>query len=76
MTDRYQGRGISGVRVDALRPLALQVGLGCFVYLVDRPTSRCCACCAAAGVVLRLCNGLNGLVEGHQTLCGGHSTAA
>jgi GNAT superfamily N-acetyltransferase len=38
VTDRYQGRGIGRLPVDALRPLAVSAGLTTLVYLVD-PTN-------------------------------------
>jgi GNAT superfamily N-acetyltransferase len=39
VTDRFQGRGISRLLVDALRPLAVRAGLTSLVFLVE-PTNR------------------------------------
>jgi GNAT superfamily N-acetyltransferase len=65
VTDRYQGRGIGRLLVQALRPLAVRAGLISLVYLVD-PTNR---------PALRLLRSLgvelafrDGLVEGRQRL--------
>jgi len=67
VTDRFQGRGIGGLLVDALRPLADQAGVGSFVYLVD-PTNRpMLRLLRRRGVALRL---RAGLVEGYQSLTG------
>ena len=73
VTDRYQGRGLGGLLLDALRPAAVRASLGCFVYLVDptnRPMLRLLRRC---GVHLRF---RDGLVEGHQPLTRRHPTAA
>jgi GNAT superfamily N-acetyltransferase len=67
VTDRYQGRGIGGLLVDALRPLADQAGVGSFIYLVD-PTNRpMLRLLRRRGVALHL---RGGLVEGRQALTG------
>jgi GNAT superfamily N-acetyltransferase len=65
VVDRYQGRGIGRLLVEALRSAASRAGLATFVYLVD-PTNR---------PVLRLLRSLevqlafrDGLVEGRQRL--------
>jgi GNAT superfamily N-acetyltransferase len=70
VTDRYQGRGIGRLLVQALRPLAVRAGLTSLVYLVD-PTNR---------PALRLLRSLgvelafrDGLVEGRQRLPPGGS---
>jgi GNAT superfamily N-acetyltransferase len=67
ITDRYQGRGIGRLLLDALRPLAVRSGLTGLVYLVD-PTNR---------PALRLLRSLgvelafrDGLVQGRQRLPG------
>jgi GNAT superfamily N-acetyltransferase len=65
VTDRYQGRGIGRLLVDALRPAAVRAGLTTLVYLVE-PTNR---------PALRLLRSLDveltfrdGLVQGRQHL--------
>jgi GNAT superfamily N-acetyltransferase len=65
VTDRYQGRGIGRLLVEALRPLAVRAGLTSLVYLVD-PTNQ---------PALRLLRSLgvepafrDGLVQGRQGL--------
>lgn len=65
VTDRYQGRGIGRLLVEALRPVAVRAGLTTFICLVD-PTNR---------PALRLLRSLgvevlfrDGLVEGRQRL--------
>jgi len=65
VTDRYQGRGIGRLLVDALRPAAVRAGLNALVYLVE-PTNR---------PALRLLRSLDvelafraGLVQGRQHL--------
>ncbi len=65
VTDRYQGRGIGRLLVEALRPAAVRAGLTALVYLVE-PTNR---------PALRLLRSLDvelafrdGLVQGHQRL--------
>jgi GNAT superfamily N-acetyltransferase len=67
VTDRYQGRGIGRLLVDALWPAAVRASLASLVYLVD-PTNR---------PALRLLRSLgvqlafrDGLVEGRQRLPG------
>jgi ribosomal protein S18 acetylase RimI-like enzyme len=67
VTDRYQGRGIGRLLVDALRSAAVRAGLTTLVYLVD-PTNR---------PALRLLRSLDGelafrdgLVQGRQRLPG------
>ena len=67
VTDRYQGRGVGRLLVEALRPAAVRAGLTSLVYLVD-PTNR---------PALRLLRSLgaelalrDGLVEGRQRLPG------
>jgi GNAT superfamily N-acetyltransferase len=67
VADRYQGRGIGGLLVDALRPLADQAGVGSFVYLVDPINRPMLRLLRRRGVALRL---RGGLVEGHQSLAG------
>lgn len=65
VADRYQGRGIAGLLLDALRPAAEQAGISAFVCLVDptnRPMLRLLHC---RGVALRL---RDGLFEGRQQL--------
>ena len=65
VTDRYQGRGIGRLLVEALRPVAVRAGLTTLICLVD-PTNR---------PALRLLRSLgvevlfrDGLVEGRQRL--------
>jgi GNAT superfamily N-acetyltransferase len=65
VTDRYQGRGIGRLLVEALRPAAVRAGLTTLICLVD-PTNR---------PALRLLQSLgvealfrDGLVEGRQRL--------
>jgi GNAT superfamily N-acetyltransferase len=67
VTDRYQGRGIGRLLVQALRPAAVRAGLTTLVYLVE-PTNR---------PALRLLRSLgvelgfrDGLVQGRQRLLG------
>ena len=67
VTDRYQGRGIGGLLVDALRPLADQAGVGSFVYLVDPINRPMLRLLRRRGVALRL---HRGLIEGRQSLTG------
>jgi GNAT superfamily N-acetyltransferase len=65
VADRFQGRGIGGLLVDALRPAAEQAGIGAFVCLVD-PTNRpMLRLLRRRGVALRL---RDGLIEGRQQL--------
>jgi acetyltransferase len=65
VADRFQGRGIGGLLLDALRPAAEQAGIGAFVGLVD-PTNRpMLGLLRRRGVGLRL---RDGLVEGRQQL--------
>jgi ribosomal protein S18 acetylase RimI-like enzyme len=68
VSDRYQGRGIGRLLVDALLPAAVRAGLTSLVYLVE-PTNR---------PALRLLRSLgvelafrDGLVEGRQRLPAG-----
>jgi GNAT superfamily N-acetyltransferase len=70
VTDRYQGRGIGRLLIDALRPAAVRAGLTSLVFLVE-PTNR---------PALRLLRSLgvelafrDGLVEGRQRLPPGGS---
>ena len=70
VTDRYQGRGIGRLLVQALRPAAVRAGLTSLVYLVD-PTNR-----PALGLLRSLEVKLSfrdGLVEGRQRLPPGGS---
>jgi GNAT superfamily N-acetyltransferase len=65
VTDRYQGRGIGRLLVDALRPAAVRAGLTTLVYLVE-PTNR-----PALGLLRSLDVELSfrdGLVQGRQHL--------
>jgi ribosomal protein S18 acetylase RimI-like enzyme len=65
VADRFQGRGIGGLLLDALRPAGEQAGIGAFVCLVD-PTNRpMLRLLRRRGVALRL---RDGLVEGRQQL--------
>ena len=73
VADPFQGRGIGGLLLDALRSAAERAGLGAFVYLVD-PTNR---------PMLRLLrlrevqlHYRDGLVEGRQPLTGRRPAAA
>jgi GNAT superfamily N-acetyltransferase len=68
VADRYQGRGMGRLLLEALRPAAVSAGLTSLVYLVD-PTNR---------PALRLLRSLDvqlafrdGLVEGRQCLLAG-----
>jgi GNAT superfamily N-acetyltransferase len=65
VTDRYQGRGIGRLLVEALRPVAVRAGLTSLVYLVE-PTNR-----PALGLLRSLGVELSfrdGLVQGRQHL--------
>lgn len=65
VTDRYQGRGIGRLLVQALRPAAVRAGLISLVYLVE-PTNR-----PALGLLRSLDVKLafrDGLVQGRQHL--------
>jgi GNAT superfamily N-acetyltransferase len=65
VTDRYQGRGIGRLLVDALRPAAVRAGLTTLVYLVE-PTNE-----PALGLLRSLDAELSfrdGLVQGRQHL--------
>jgi ribosomal protein S18 acetylase RimI-like enzyme len=65
VTDRYQGRGVGRLLVDALRLAAVRAGLTALVYLVE-PTNR-----PALGLLRSLGVELtfrDGLVEGRQQL--------
>jgi GNAT superfamily N-acetyltransferase len=65
VTDRYQGRGIGRLLVDALKPAAVRAGLTTLVYLVE-PTNR-----PALGLLRSLGVELSfrdGLVQGRQHL--------
>ena len=64
VADRFQGRGIGGLLLDALGRAAVGVGMDMLVYLVD-PTNR--PMLRRLGVELRYCDGL---VEGRQPLAG------
>jgi len=65
VTDRYQGRGIGRLLVEALWPAAVRAGLTTLVYLVD-PTNRpALRLLRSLGVELAL---RDGLVEGRQRL--------
>ena len=65
VTDRFQGRGIGPLLLDALRPAAARAGLATLVYLVD-PTNRpMLRLLRAIGVQLAF---RDGLVEGRQPL--------
>jgi GNAT superfamily N-acetyltransferase len=65
VTDRFQGRGIGRLLLDALRPAAEGAGVGTLVYLVD-PTNRpMLRLLRALGVELAF---RDGLVEGRQRL--------
>jgi GNAT superfamily N-acetyltransferase len=65
VADRYQGRGIGRLLVEALRPVAVRAGLTSLVYLVE-PTNR-----PALGLLRSLGVELafrDGLVQGRQHL--------
>jgi ribosomal protein S18 acetylase RimI-like enzyme len=65
VTDRYQGRGIGRLLVDALRPAAVRAGLTTLVYLVE-PTNRpALRLLRSLDVELTFCDGL---VQGRQHL--------
>jgi acetyltransferase len=70
VADPFQGRGIGGLLLDALRSAAERAGLGAFVYLVD-PTNR--PMLRLREVQLRY---RDGLVEGRQPLTGRRPAAA
>ena len=73
VADPFQGRGIGGLLLDALRSAAEQAGLGAFVYLVD-PTNRpMLRLLRLRGVQLHF---RDGLVEGRQPLTGRRPAAA
>ena len=65
VADRYQGRGIGRLLLQALRPAASRAGLATFVYLVD-PTNRpALALLRSLEVELAF---QDGLVQGRQRL--------
>jgi GNAT superfamily N-acetyltransferase len=67
VADRFQGRGIGGLLLDALGRAAVGVGMDLLVYLVD-PTNRpMLRLLRRLGVELRY---RDGLVEGRQPLAG------
>ena len=67
VADRFQGRGIGGLLLDALGRVAVGVGVDMLVYLVD-PTNRpMLRLLRRLGVELRY---RDGLVEGRQPLAG------
>jgi GNAT superfamily N-acetyltransferase len=73
VADPFQGRGIGGLLLDALRSAAERAGLGAFVYLVD-PTNRpMLRLLRLREVQLRY---RDGLVEGRQPLTGRRPAAA
>jgi GNAT superfamily N-acetyltransferase len=65
VTDRYQGRGIGRLLLDALRPAAARAGVVTLVYLVDPTNRRMLRLLRALGVALAF---RDGLVEGRQPL--------
>ena len=73
VADRFQGRGIGGLLLDALGRAAVGVGVDMLVYLVD-PTNRpMLGLLRRLGVELRY---RDGLVEGRQPLVGRAAPAA
>jgi GNAT superfamily N-acetyltransferase len=70
VTDRYQGRGIGRLLVQALQPAAVRAGLTSLIYLVD-PTNRpALQLLRSLGVELAF---RGGLVQGRQHLPTGGS---
>jgi ribosomal protein S18 acetylase RimI-like enzyme len=68
VTDRYQGRGIGRLLVQALRRLGVRAGLTSLVFLVE-PTNRpALGLLRSLGVELAFCDGL---VQGRQQLPAG-----
>jgi GNAT superfamily N-acetyltransferase len=65
VTDRFQGRGIGRLLLDALGRVAARAGVGAFVYLVDPGNRPVLAVLRAMGVRLAY---RDGLVRGRQPL--------
>jgi GNAT superfamily N-acetyltransferase len=65
VADRFQGRGIGGLLLDALTAAAERAGLATLVYLVDPLNRPMLALLRARGVALAF---RDGLVEGRQPL--------
>jgi GNAT superfamily N-acetyltransferase len=65
VTDRFQGRGIGRLLLDALGRVAARAGVGALVYLVDPSNRRVLAVLRAMGVRLAY---RDGLVQGRQPL--------
>jgi GNAT superfamily N-acetyltransferase len=63
VTDRFQGRGIGRLLLDALGPTATRAGLATLVYLADPTNLPVLYLLRSLGVQLRFCDGL---VQGRQ----------
>jgi GNAT superfamily N-acetyltransferase len=65
VTDRFQGRGIGRLLLEALGRVAPQAGVGAFVFLVDPGNRPVLRVLRAMGVQLAYCDGL---IHGRQPL--------
>jgi GNAT superfamily N-acetyltransferase len=73
VTDRFQGRGIGRLLLDALGPSALRAGVSAFVYLVDPGNRPVLRVLRSLGVELAF---RDGLVQGRQPLTPRRAAAA
>jgi GNAT superfamily N-acetyltransferase len=73
VTDRFQGRGIGRLLLEALRPPALRAGARVFVYLVDPTNLPVLRALRSLGVQLAF---RDGLVQGRQPLAPHQQAAA
>jgi GNAT superfamily N-acetyltransferase len=73
VADRFQGRGIGGLLLDALARAAGRAGVTALVYLVDPGNRPMLALLRARGVELAF---RDGLVQGRQPLAPTHPAAA
>ena len=73
VADRFQGRGIGGVLLDALATAAVRAGVETLVYLVDPTNHPMLRLLRHRDLELRF---RDGLVEGTQPLPGARATPA
>jgi len=73
VTDRFQGRGIGRLLLDALGPSAARAGLATFVYLADPTNLPVLYLLRSLGVQLSF---HDGLVQGRQPLSPRHAAVA